>query len=225
MAEEVQVRQETSGPEIEVASAGNAPVAVKKVELDLDDAPFLQTEEKTPAKVEATENLEDRSEEEAKKKRRKKLLIMVGAVITGIVALAALALWWFFFRTPPPLPPSAPEPEVIVVPSTPAPVGEQEIVREFAPFIVPTKAPDGKTGFLICKFSAISKDQVVNQEVQQQLMPLRDAIYYYLRSKDNSFLLDARNGDEIRQDLLSVFNDYLTQGKLDDIVFESYLSW
>lgn len=225
MAEEAQTRQETRGPEIEVASTDNAPVSVKKVELDLDDAPFLQTEEKVPAKVEDTEDLEDRSEDEEKKKRKKKLLILLAAASGGFLLIAAVAVWWFFFRTPPPLPPAAPEPEVIVVPSTPAPVGEQEIVREFAPFIVPTKDPEGKTGFLVCKFSAITKDQIVNQEMQQQLMPLRDAIYYYLRSKENSFLLDARNGDEIRQDLLSVFNDYLTQGKLEDIVFESYLSW
>lgn len=223
MAEQVQ--EKTANPEVEVSGGDNAPVAVKKVELDLDDAPFLQTEEKTPAKAEVPEDLEDRSEEEEKRKRRKKLIIL-SALIGGVVLIVvAIALWWFFFRTPPPAPPSAPEPEVIVVPSTPAPVGDQEIVREFAPFIVPTIGPDGKTGFLICRFSAISKDEVVNQEVQQQLLPLRDAIYYYLRSKDNAFLVDARNAPEIRRDLLSVFNDYLTQGKLEDIVFESYLSW
>lgn len=226
MAEEIQVKQETTGPELEVASStDNAPVAVKKVELDLDDAPFLQAEEKTPAKTEAVEELEDKSEDEEKRKRKKKLILLLSAIGAGVLLVACAAIWWFFFRTPPPLPPTAPEPEVIVVPSTPAPVGDQEIVREFAPFIIPTVDPNGKTGFLICKFSAISKDQAVNQEVQQQLLPLRDAIYYYLRSKENAFLLDARNGEEIRHDLLSVFNDYLTQGKLEDIVFESYLSW
>lgn len=225
MAEQAQVKQDLDGPELEVAGTANAPVAVKKVELDLDDAPFLQTEEKTPAKAEVPEDLEDRSEDDEKKKRKKKLILLASAIGAGVLLLAAAVIWWFFFRTPPPLPPSAPEPEVIVVPSTPGPVGEQEIVREFAPFIVPTTDPDGKTGFLICRFSAITKDQAVNQEVQQQLLPLRDAIYYYLRSKDNAFLIDARNAPAIKQDLLSVFNDYLTQGKLEDIVFESYLSW
>lgn len=225
MADQAQVIQDTADQEVVVAGTDNAPVAVKKVELDLDDAPFLQTEEKAPARTEVPDDLEDRSEDEEKTKRRKKLILVASAIGGGLLLIAAAAVWWFFFRTPPPPPPSAPEPEVIVVPSTPAPVEEQEIVREFAPFIVPTTDPDGKTGFLICRFSAISKDQAVNQEVQQQLLPLRDAIYYYLRSKDNAFLLDARNTPEIRKDLLSVFNDYLSQGKLEDIVFESYLSW
>lgn len=220
-----QVQEKTAGPEIEVSGDSSAPAAIKKVELDLDDAPFLQTEEKTPAKVEEPEDLEDKSAAEEKRKRRKKLFLLGSLIGGGALLLIAAAVWWFFFRAPPPAPPPAPEPEVIVVPSTPAPVGDQEIVREFAPFIVPTVGPDGKTGFLICRFSAISKDQAVNQEVQQQLLPLRDAIYYYLRSKDNAFLIDARNAPEIRRDLLSVFNDYLTQGKLEDIVFESYLSW
>ena len=221
----MEVRQEADNQQLEVASSDNAPVAVKKVELDLDDAPFLQTEEKTPAKPDVPEDLADRSEDDEKRKRKKKLILLGSAIGAGILLIVAAAVWWFFFRTPPPPPIAAPEPEVIVVPSAPAPVGDQEIVREFAPFIVPTQDPNGKTGFLICRFSAISKDQAVNQEVQQQLLPLRDAIYYYLRSKDNSFLLDARNAPEIRKDLLSVFNDYLTQGKVEDIVFESYLSW
>ncbi len=224
MAPEEQLNQDTDNPELVVSGTDSAPVAVKKVELDLDDAPFLQTEEKTPAKAEVPDDLEDRGEEDAKRKRKKNLMLLAAAG-AGILVIAALAIWWFFFRTPPPAPPAAPEPEVIVVPSSPAPVGEQEFVKEFAPFIIPTTDPQGNTGFLICRFSAISKDQAVNQEVQQQRLPLRDAIYYYLRSKDNPFLLDARNGQQIKNDLLSVFNDYLTQGKLEDIVFESYLSW
>ena len=226
MAEEAQVKEDLSSPKVEVAGAGNVPAAVKKVELDLDDAPFLQTEEKAPAKQELPEDLDGGSADEEKKKRRKKLILLGAAIGGGLLIVGAALAWWFIFRAPPPPPPpAAPDPEVVVVPSTPAPAGEQEIVREFAPFIVPTLDPDGKTGFLICRFSAISKDQAVNQEIQQQLMPLRDAIYYYLRGKDNAFLLDARNGDQIKHDLVTVFNDYLTQGKIEDIVFESYLSW
>lgn len=220
-----QLKEQTESPEIETAGQSGPPAAVKKVELDLDDAPFLQTEEKAPAKVEAPEDLEDRSEDADKKKRRRKLLLLCALSGAAILALAAALLWWFFFRAPPPAPPAAPEPEVVVVPSLPAAPADQEIVREFAPFVVPTTGPDGKTGFLICRFSAISKDQAVNQEIQQQLMPLRDAIYYYLRGKDNAFLTDARNAPDIKRDLLSVFNDYLSQGRLEDIVFESYLSW
>lgn len=224
MAEQAQDTQQTASPEVEVASSQNTPVAVKKVELDLDDAPFLQTEEKTPAKTEMDEELPPNQDEEEARRRKKKKLLIIGGAAAAVLVVGCVAVWWFFFRSPSSVMPTAPEPEVVVVPSTSGPSGPQDIVREFAPFIVPTMDASGKTEFLVCKFAAISHDPAVNKEVQSQIVPLRDAIYYYLRSKDNAFLLDARNGGEIKRDLLSVFNDYLTQGKLEDIVFESYLS-
>ncbi len=56
------------------------------------------------------------------------------------------------------------------------------------------------------------------------MLSLRDAIYYYLRSKESAFLMDAHNGPEIKKDLLGVLNDYMTQGNIEDILFESYLN-
>lgn len=226
MAEEQLEQQDTIGPGLEVASSSNVPAATRKVELDLDDAPFLQTEEKVQAPATLPDDLPESEDEQAKKAKRKKKLLIFGGAAAVFLMLGAAAAWWFFFRgSPPPPPVMASKPEVVVVPSVPLASQPEEIVREFAPFIVPSRDSAGQTRFLVCKFSTISTDANVNQEVQQQLVPLRDAIYYYLRSKDNAFLLDARNAPEIRKDLLSVFNDYLTQGKLEDIVFESYLSW
>lgn len=225
MAEKELEQQDTIGEEIEVGSSPNLPAQAKKVELDLDDAPFLQTEEKTPVPASVPDDIADTEDDKEKaSKRKRKILIFGGA--GGVLLLAlGIAAWWFFFNGPPPPPPAmVSKPEVVVVPTVPGDSAHTEIVREFAPFIIPFTDPNGQTGFLVCKFSAISSDEAVNQEVQQQLLPLRDAIYYYLRGKDNSFLLDARNGEKIRQDLLSVFNDYLSRGKLEDIVFESYLS-
>lgn len=221
MADQLLEKQDELSPELEVKeSSDGAPL--KKVELDLDDAPFLQAEEKAPPPVPA--ELEPADDEADKARRKKKKLMILGGIAAAVLIIAAAAVWWFFFRTPPPAPPAGPEPEVIVVPSTPPVTGPAELVREFAPFIVPLKDPEGKTYFLICKFSAITKEPAVNQEMEQQRVPLRDAIYYYLRGKDSAFLLDAHNGESIKKDLLSVFNDYLTQGKLEDIVFESYLN-
>jgi len=213
---ELQMQQEETG------SAG----AQKKVELDLDDAPFLQTEEKATPPAPFDEQLpvtpDDGAAEEAARKRKKKRLIVMAAC--GVLVLVTAAVWWFFFRTPPPPPSEGPKPEVIVVP-TPAPgAQDNDIVREFATFVVPGKDSHGRTDFLICKFAAITHDPNIQREIERQLVPLRDAIYYYLRSKDRDFISDARNGAEIKKELLSVFNDYLTQGKVEDIVFESYLS-
>lgn len=225
MANENELKQDDESLDLLISPSSEPPAPVKKVELDLDDAPFLQADEKAPVVSTHEASLPDASEDEAraKAKKRKRMLIL-GAGGIGILAIAAAAVWWVFFRTPPPPGPEALKPEVVVVPKAPAPTGSQEIVREFAPFVVPVRGADGKESFLVCKFSAITRDAGLNREIDQQRIALRDAIYFYLRSKDNAFLLDARNAPQIKKDLLSVFNDYLTQGKLEDILFESYLS-
>ena len=60
--------------------------------------------------------------------------------------------------------------------------------------------------------------------MDHKMISLRDAMYYYLRSKSSDYLTDSRNGPAIKQDLTAVLNDYLTQGKIEDILFESYLN-
>ncbi|MDE7241299.1 flagellar basal body-associated FliL family protein, partial [Desulfovibrio sp.] len=109
-------------------------------------------------------------------------------------------------------------------PSAPAAQSSPDIVKEFAPFVVPTQEAQGGTRFLVCKFSAIIKDPALSREIDQRMLSLRDAIYFYLRSKDDAFLRDARNGQQIKSDLLGVLNDYMAQGKIEDILFESYLN-
>lgn len=225
MADQLLEEQDTIGPGLETASSPNVPAQTRKVELDLDDAPFLQAEEKEKTPVNVPDDLAETEDQADGKARRKKRLVIFGGAAAALLLICCVGAWWLFFNGPPPPPPAmASKPEVVVVPNMPTGAVQPEIVREFAPFIVPYTNSAGETGFLVCKFSAITSDESVNQEVQHQILPLRDAIYYYLRGKDNAFLLDTRNGDKIRQDLLSVFNDYLTRGKLDDIVFESYLS-
>lgn len=219
------LKQEDDSLDLLISSSEEPPVPAKKVELDLDDAPFLQADkESVPAPTHEAGVPESGEEDAAKAKaRRKKLLILViGGIL--LLAVAAVAIWWFMFRVPPPPGPAPLEPEVVVVPRAPVAAQSSEIVRDFAPFIVPVKDASGRESFLVCKFSAITKDQNVNREIDQQRIALRDAIFFYLRSKDGSYLQDSRNADAIRKDLLAVFNDYLTQGKLEDILFETYLS-
>ena len=185
-----------------------------KVELDLDDAPFLQVpEDDLPAEQEDNAPAPPEEDESAarNRKKKKKLLIMAGAGAALLLVLGA-AGWWFFLRTPPPAP-DIPAPEVIVVPSKPAVQVQPDYIKEFAPFLVPGVDAKGETRVLICKFSALSKNP-----------GLGNAMYYYLRSKSSDYLTDSRNGPAIKQDLTAVLNDYLTQGKIEDILFESYLN-
>ena len=111
-----------------------------------------------------------------------------------------------------------------MVPSKPTVKTKPDYVKEFAPFLVPRDDGKSKTRFLVCKFSAVSKDAGLGKEMDQKMISLRDAMYYYLRSKSNKYLMDPRNGPAIKQDLASVLNDYLTHGKIEDILFESYLN-
>ena len=209
---------------LDVEVGGGAQL--NKVELDLDDAPFLKADEPAPPPVPRGDTAPAEPGEEAPaagKGKRKKLLIIAAAA--GVVLLvAAAAVWWFMFRTPPPPPPEPPKPDVVVVPSAPAAQSSPDIVKEFAPFVVPTQEEQGGTRFLVCKFSAIIKDPALTREIDQRMLSLRDAIYFYLRSKDDAFLRDARNGQQIKSDLLGVLNDYMAQGKIEDILFESYLN-
>lgn len=199
---------------------------LRKVELDLDDAPFLKEKEEEPQPPAVAETGKEPAPAEAAPpppSKKKKLLLLGGAAL-GLLLLGGAAAWWFFLRTPPPPPPAEIKPEVIVVPSQPAaPSQPQEHVKDLAPFVIPRETPEG-TRFLVCKFSAIGKSPHMSREIDQKLISLRDALYYYLDSKDNAYLLNSANVAAIKKDLVGILNDYLTQGHIDDILFESYLN-
>lgn len=200
-------------------SAGQA-----KVELDLDDAPFLVSQEdKLPAAPASNPAVQtnDGEEKAPKNPRAKRLALLAGLVV---LAVTALCVWWFFLRTPPPPPPEPPKPEIIVVPSTPVPQGPTEYVKELEPFLVPHADGTGAARFLVCTFSILSREPQINSELDLRMLPLRDTIYFYLRSKESAWLMDAHNGAAIKTDLTAVVNEYLTRGEIEDILFDSYLN-
>lgn len=210
--------KEKDDVQVEVAPSASAS-AGGKVELDLDDAPFLrEPEEKPLPPVERRSTAPAPVVQEAPKSKKKLIISGIGL----LVVLAGIAVWWFFFRVPPVVV-EPPRPEVIVVkPPEAAPV-EQDYVYELEPFWVPVKDEKGNTNFLVCRFSTIAKTEVVSKEVEKQLMTVRDAMYYYLRNKSLDFLLAAANRETIKKDLTSVVNSYLTLGQIEDVLVESYL--
>lgn len=198
--------------------------AEAKVTLDIEDAPFLR-EDEPPAPKESTELVLDDSrppaeEDSDAKKKKKKMLLLGGAVL--LVLVAAVALWWFVLRTPPPKT-VPPEPEIIRVPSAPKDTTPPDYTVTFAPYWI--ELPDGKGGvvFLVCKFAALTKSEALTQEAQNKMVTLRDAVYYYLKNKTYQFLIDPANVPTIKKDLASVLSGYLASGKIDDMLFESYL--
>lgn len=194
-----------------------------KVALDIDDAPFLLDEEETPPMAPDKLPVEVSGKNDAAAAaaaRKKKRLQMLGGGLVVLI-LACVALWWFMFRTPPPV--TTVEPEVIVVPTPPAATPPQDYPIDFAPFWV--ELPDGKGGvvFLVCKFTALSKTAALAQEARNKILVLRDAVYFYLKNKPYQFLLDPANAATIKADLDSVLSGYLAGGKIDGMLFESYL--
>ena len=52
----------------------------------------------------------------------------------------------------------------------------------------------------------------------------RDALFFYLSGKSDDYLLNPDNAVNIKRDLTSILNDYLSSGHIDDVLFESYLA-
>ena len=169
MANKTDVKEAPARDEMQV-SQGSDP-AVRKVDLDLDDAPFLKEEgADTPAVAEPTNLPAEQLPPPAAKKNIKIFIIAGAAVLLLILGAAA---WWFFLRTPP-VPPAEIKPEVIVVPSSPTPAAPRDYVKELAPFVVPRNV-NGATRFLVCKFSTICKSSTVCAELFHMMIALRDA--------------------------------------------------
>ncbi|MEG2172853.1 MAG: flagellar basal body-associated FliL family protein [Desulfovibrionaceae bacterium] len=196
-----------------------------KVALDMDDAPFLQ-ESPAPAPATSTALTLDpeapNDAEGAAQKKKKRILIIAAAA--GLLAVAVV-LWFFVFRTPPSLPPPPLAPEVVVVPSAPAKAEPKEYYITFDPFWVelPATGADGQVVFLVCKFSAISTSEMLAMEAQNKMIILRDAVYYYIKNKPYQYLIDPANTPTIKKDLNSVLSGYLAGGKIEGMLFESYL--
>lgn len=202
--------------------------ASQKVQLDIDDAPFLLTpEEETPPPALREDDLpaaEGDDEEAAQKRARKKQLLLRGAAGVIVLMVVGAAVWWFFFSTPSAtIAPAQPEPTIIVVPSPKTVAGPPEFKIEFAPFMVEQR--DGnEVHFLQARFTGISQSEAVIREAQNKRLVLRDSIYYYLRNKTHQYLVDPANTMTIKQDLLDIVNGSLSQGKMDDILLVNYIT-
>ncbi len=211
-------QDETSSPEVEVSSKAN-----EKVALDIEGADFLEDkEEEQEEEQEEQESLEEGETppEEEQDGSKKKKLIIIGAVVL-LLLIGGAAGWWFFLRTPPP-PPI--EPEIIRVPKIPdTPPIPDEYIVSFDPFWVPYTDKEQGEVFLVCKFGLVTKSEQLMQEAQNKMFLLRDAVYYYLVNKPHHFLVDPANVPTIKNDLTAVFSGYLVSGKIDDMLFESYL--
>ncbi|MBQ4133867.1 MAG: flagellar basal body-associated FliL family protein [Desulfovibrionaceae bacterium] len=213
-----------------VAPQSGAP---SKVDLDLDDAPFLQEESEEeephaePAGEEAPLSLEQAvdSEPTGLKKLLKNKKVLAGGG-GGLLLLLGLLLFLLLGgedkpQSPPPPSYASEEPEVELPPIEAKP---GEVLIEWEPFWIEyTDESSGEIRFLVCELSAPTTDPALKAEAEAKILTIRDAIYYYLAHKPLMFLSNQQNAETMKEDLVGIVNGYLTHGQLSQIYIENYL--
>lgn len=207
------------------------PKALQKVDLDLDDAPFLEDEkpEEKPKEKPSASSETPVKVKEAQPASNKKLLLIIG--IAGLVVVGALV---FFLTRKPAAPPSPPKeeqpaPEPVPEPTPPPPslpeppAPKPEIVMPMEPFLVEMTDSKGRSRFLTIRFTAVTQEKTVEQEFKRNLIVVRDAVYYYLKNKNMEFLTDKNNTDALKKDVLSVINQFIGPQPLDNLLIEDFL--
>ena len=122
--------EEKATPDEGTLAAGEfESLAGQKVQLDIDDAPFLLDPDDMPEVPATTESKPPAPVEEKPRRNTKKLM----AAVFFILLLAGAAIWFFVFRQAPDIV-APPEPPVIVVPTPKAPTIPKEFSTKLAPF-------------------------------------------------------------------------------------------
>ena len=212
------------------------PKALQKVDLDLDDAPFLEDEpeEAPPAAEEQQPAAASVEPEKPKLSKKKKRIIII--TLGTVLVIAALIIFSLVRKpkedaklkleeTPPEQPAEQLPPEPEPLPSLPPepPQSKQEIVMGMEPFLVELTDKAGRTRFLTIRFSAATTEPAAELEFKRNTVVVRDAVYYYLKNKHFEFLTDKNNTDALKKDVLSVINQFVGAQPLDNLLIEDYL--
>lgn len=226
--------EELSGDEDAGASRGAGGDSGDKVELDLEDAPFLEDEDEE--EEEAPQESFEGPQEEEKEENRFIVLLKDKRVITGLGSLLFLILILIFWIIPeftgddePEEPPLAEEvteeieEQEALVEVAPEEVPEDEFIVSMLPFWVEKTDGEGKIRFLVAKFAASTNNEKLSWEIQSKQTVLRDAIFFYLNNRDLTFLADKKNVEVLKNDLVSVMNQYLSNDQLETVLIEQYL--
>lgn len=216
-------------PKAELDDA-EATKASQKVDLDLDDAPFLEDED-DEEELEEIEEAPLEEEPEEKPKRQlpaifKNKLFYMGLIIAVLLIIIAVLL---FAREPAPqtepAPPGVEEPEP-EQPKQPEPVVEEvepdAILLRLDPFLVEQLDEKGNIRFLQVRIVLSTTDQQMAMQFNQETYTVRNALYYYLKNKDLTFLTGKKYSDTLKKELLAVINQYMGAGQFETILFEQY---
>ncbi|BCS87406.1 flagellar basal body-associated FliL family protein [Pseudodesulfovibrio sediminis] len=204
-----------------------ASKATQKVDLDLDDAPFLEDEdeEEEIAEVEEETPLLTEKEEDSKPGLASlfKNKLFLGSL--GIIVLLLFVIVFLIFDEPePPPPPPIPVEETVAEEEAPPLVEETpEIIIRLDPFLIEKKDKQGKIRFLEVRVLVSTEDDGLSRQFKQETYTVRNALFYYLKNKDLQFLSDKENSEKLKKELLGIINQYMGFGQFDTLMFEQYL--
>lgn len=207
-------------------TSGQPDQDVQKVELDLDDAPFLQWEDeedaepdqgaKAQARTSEGEGQEARNPLWAWLKERKLVTLAAGLIMAGLLLGLAWFVLWKKDLSPSDLNPEKPGQQKT------AETGPKAEKIHFEPFWVEYGTESGFR-FLHFEFAVQSLHEKLSWEIDRKRIVIRDAIYYYLKNKKLAFLLDKGNVPSLKNDLISVINQYLSNGKIQTILIQDFV--
>lgn len=214
----------------------------QKVELDLDDAPFLEDDEPEPEPEKQPEPEADADDapapppEEAKLSLKdrllarllanKKKLIMAGAGAVLLIGAGVGVNVFLFGEKAEPEPPAVPALPPERVEMRPAPLPQAEVpqfMMRFEPFWVEARDTEGGVRFLTARFTIPTNNPILFAEMSGKLLILRDALFYYLRNQPIKPLNTPELAAKFKEDLLAVLNEHLGSGKADEILIEEFL--
>jgi flagellar FliL protein len=218
------------------------PKGLQKVELDLDDALFLEFEEEEPppqdASVEAEEVPASTAEEDKKRALRHGLPIwkrpsFLGLAMLLLLVVAASIFWLLSGSGPESENASIEQPKKIApAPSVKPPAsvagsgqeggGGARKTYAFQPFLVEHRRGE-RPQFLTVSFSIPGAPSSLVREMNTKNKVLRDAIFRFLQKEE---LIDPSNPDQenkFKTDLLAALNSALENGQVTDILIEGYV--
>ncbi|MFW5721758.1 MAG: flagellar basal body-associated FliL family protein [Desulfovibrionales bacterium] len=196
--------------------------AMEKVELDLDDAPFLDEgpEEEDQGPAEPAAEVSEHPGEDAPEAGTSLWRAAAGAglalALTGVIVLLLLrhagdqAL-----QTSRGLPQGSPSGNTEQV--------DQPLSISFAPFLVEYVQEDS-IRFLNLSITAAGPGTADSkQEVLDKTLLLRDAVYRYLKGKDLVFLGDEDNVETLKRDILQALNSPLEHSEFTHLYIVEYM--
>jgi flagellar FliL protein len=201
--------------------------ATQKVDLDLDDAPFLEDEDEDEEIEEVEVEPPFLTEDDGKHKpglvallKNKFVLMGLGVILVLLVIIVILLL-----RKPEAPPPPPPPPVEETKTPEPAPEAPKtpEIIVKLDPFLIEQRDETGKIRFLQVSILLSTEDEGLARQFKQETFAVRNALYYYLKNKDLQFLSDKENSEKLKKELLVIINQYMGFGQFDTLMFEQYL--